>query len=110
MTARLLDFAPTAWQAYQGLRAGEISDPLKQALEQLADDPELVRADPHTHRYPLVERQLRHAGEVWGLLVKAPGGARWLVLWREIAPVIEIGYIGSVPADSVPVDSGVQPK
>ena len=101
MTTRLLDFAPSAWQAYQGLRAGEIGHRLKRALEQLADDPELVRAGPHTHRYPLIERQLRHAGEVWGVLVKAPGGARWLVLWREIATVIEIGYIGSIPGGSV---------
>ncbi len=101
MSTRLLDFAPTAWQAYQGLRAGDIGRPLKQALVQLADDPDLVRADPHTQRYPVVERQLRHAGEVWGLLLKAPGGTRWLVLWREIATVIEIGYIGSVPSNSV---------
>jgi hypothetical protein len=101
LTTRLLDFAPTAWQAYQGLRAGEIGRSLKRALEQLADDPELVRADRHTQRYPLVERQLRHAGEVWGVLVRVPGGARWLVLWREIATVIEIGYIGLVPDGSI---------
>ena len=101
MTTRLLDFAPAAWQAYQGLRAGEFGHPLKQALKQLADDPALVRADPRTQRYLLVERRLRRAGEVWGLLLSAPGGAHGLVIWREIASVIEIGYIGLVPDGSV---------
>lgn len=96
---RLLDFAPAAWQAYQGLRAGEIGGRLKQALEQLADDPALVRADPRSCRYMIVEKRLRHAAEVWGLRLDARDGAHWLVVWRETASVIEIGYIGSAPGD-----------
>lgn len=97
MTARLLDFAPAAWQAYQSLRAGELGSRLKQALEQLADDPAVARADPRSSRYPIIEKQLRQAPQVWGLTVGAPDGTRWLVIWREIAPVIEIGYIGPAP-------------
>jgi hypothetical protein len=94
LTARLLDFAPAAWQAYQRLRAGELGSRLKQALEQLADDPAHARADPRSSRYLIIERRLRQAPQVWGLLVDAPDGARWLVVWREIGSVIEIGYIG----------------
>jgi len=99
LTARLLDFAPAAWQAYQDMRADEIGRPLKQALERLAYDPALMRADPRSCRYLIVENQLRRSAEVWGLLLDAPGGARCLVVWREIAPVIEIGYIGSAPGE-----------
>ena len=97
MNARFLDFAPAVWQAYQRLRAGEAGSRLKQVLEQLADDPALVRADPRSCRYLLVEKQLRQAAEVWGLLLDAPGGTRWLVVWREMPWVVEIGYIGSAP-------------
>jgi hypothetical protein len=97
VTARLLDFAPSAWQAYQRLRADGTGGVLKQALVQLADDPTLVRADPRASRYVIVEKQLRQAPEVWGLFVDAPDGIRWLVAWREIGPVIEIGYIGPGP-------------
>ena len=97
MTARLLDFAPAAWQAYQRLRAGEIGSRLKRALERLADDPALVRAAPRSGRCLTVEKQLRQTPPVWALPVDAPGGARWLVVWRETAPVIEIGYIGPAP-------------
>jgi hypothetical protein len=94
LTARLLDFAPAAWQAYQRLRAGEIGNRLKQALEQLADDPALVRADPRSSRCLTIEKHLRQTPPVWALPVDAPDGARWLVIWREKAPVIEIGYLG----------------
>jgi hypothetical protein len=97
VTPRLLDFAPAAWQAYQRLRAGEVGSQLKQALEQLADDPALVRADPRSCRYLIIERQLPRAPQVWGLLVDAPDGVRWLIVWREEASVIEIGYIGLAP-------------
>jgi hypothetical protein len=99
LTARLLDFAPAAWQAYRDIRADDIGRPLRQALERLANDPALVRADPRSCRYLIVENQLGQAAEVWGLLVDAPGGARCLVVWREMAPVIEIGYIGSAPGE-----------
>jgi hypothetical protein len=97
LTARLLDFAPAAWQEYQRLRADDIGGRLKQVLEQLADDPALVRADPDSCRCPIIERQLRQAAEVWGLFLGAPGGDRWLVVWREMASVTEIGYVGSAP-------------
>jgi len=97
LTARLLDFAPAAWHAYQGLRADEIGSRLKQALEQLADDPALVRADSRSSRCMVIEKQLQHPAQVWGLPLDAPGGAHVLVVWREIGPVIEIGYIGPVP-------------
>jgi hypothetical protein len=96
LTTRLLDFAPAAWHAYQGLRADEIGSRLKQALEQLADDPALVRADARSSRCLVIEKQLRQAPQVWGLPVDAPDGAYVLVVWREIGPVIEIGYIGPV--------------
>jgi len=98
LTARLLDFAPAAWHAYQSLRAGEIGSRLRQALEQLADDPALVRADARSRRCLVIEKQLQQAAQVWGLPVDAPDGAHVLVVWREIGPVIEIGYIGPVPA------------
>jgi hypothetical protein len=97
LNARLLDFAPAAWQEYQRLRAGEIGGQVKQALEQLADDPALLRADPRSCRYLIVEKGLPRTAEVWGLLLDGPGGTRWLVIWREMASVIEIGYIGPVP-------------
>ena len=97
MTARLLDFAPAAWQAYQRLRADEMGSRLKQALEQLADDPALVRADARSSRCLVVEKQLKQAAQVWGLPVDAPDGAHVLVVWREIGPVVEIGYIGPAP-------------
>ena len=98
MTARLLDFAPAAWQAYQRLRAGEAGSRLKQALEQLADDPALVRADARASRCLIIEKQLGQTAQVWGLPVEAPDGAHWLLVWREIAHVIEIGYMGPLPS------------
>jgi hypothetical protein len=103
MTARLLDFAPAAWHAYQDLRAGGAGvagTGLKRALEQLADDPALVRADRRSTRYPIIEKQLRRGPQVWGLLVDAGDGTHWLVVWREMASAIEIGYIGPAPAGS----------
>jgi hypothetical protein len=98
LTARLLDFAPSAWQAYQGLRAAEAGGLLKQALLQLADDPSLVRADPRSSRYPMIEKQLKQAPQVWGLFIDAPDGTRWLVAWRELGAIIEIGYVGPAPS------------
>jgi hypothetical protein len=100
LTARLLDFAPTAWQEYQRLRAGDIGTRLKGVLEQLAEDPAIVHADPNSCRCLIIEKQLRQAAEVWGLFLGAPDGARWLVVWREMALVTEIGYIGSASPDS----------
>jgi len=97
LTAWLLDFAPTAWQAYRDLRAGELGSRLRQTLERLADDPAVMRADPRSTRYPIIEKQLRQAPQVWGLTLDSPDGTGWLVVWREIAPVIEIGYIGPAP-------------
>ena len=109
MTARLLDFAPSAWQEYQRLRADGTGSVLKQALEQLADDPTLVRTDPRSSRYAIIEKQLRQAPQVWGLFIDAPDGdgIRWLVAWREIGPVIEIGYIG--PGPSAQADANQDP-
>lgn len=94
MTPRLLDFAPAAWQAYQDLRAEELGNQLKQALKRLAEDPVAVRSDPRSRRYQIVEEQLQQPPQVWGLPVDAPDGTRWLVVWRETAQVIEIGYLG----------------
>lgn len=97
MTARLLDFAPAAWQAYQGQRACAMGGRLKQALERLTADPAAVRADHRARRYQIIEEQLGRPPEVWGLLLDDSDDTTWLVVWREIEPVIEIGYIG--PAD-----------
>jgi len=95
LTARLLDFAPAAWQEYQRVRAVEIGSRLRHALERLADDPALVRADPRSGRCLIIEKQLRQAPPVWALPVDGPDGGYWLVVWREIAQVIEIGYLGT---------------
>jgi len=94
LTPKLLDFAPAAWQAYQGQRAHAMGSRLKQALERLTADPASVRADPRARRYQIIEEQLRQPPEVWGLLLDAADDTRWLVVWREIEQVIEIGYIG----------------
>lgn len=100
MTGRLLDFAPAAWQAYQRRRAGELGGALKRALQRLTEDPAAVRAGPRAQRYQIVEDQLRQPPPVWGLVIDAPGGTRWLIVWREMAPVIEIGYIGPAPGQA----------
>lgn len=100
MTPGLLDFAPAAWEAYQGLPAGAVSDEIKRALERLAADPAAVRADPRSHRYQIVEERLPQPVQVWGLPVDMPGGDHWLVVWREGASAIEIGYIGAAPGDA----------
>jgi hypothetical protein len=97
VTGRLLDFAPAAWQAYQGLPAGETAEMVKSALQRLAADPAAVRADPNSRRHQVIEERLAQAAQVWGLPVDAPGGSRWLVVWREVANVIEIGYVGPAP-------------
>ena len=97
MTPRLLDFCPAAWQAYQGLPAGELRSRVKQALERLADDPAATRADPRSRRHQIIEERVKQAAQVWGLPVDAPGGSLWLVVWREVANVIEIGYLGLAP-------------
>ena len=97
MTPRLLDFSLAAWQAYRGLPPGELRSTVKRALEQLAEDPAAVRADSRSHRHPIIEERLQQADQVWGLPVDAPGGSRWLVVWREVIHVIEIGYIGPAP-------------
>jgi hypothetical protein len=96
VTARPLDFAPAAWQAYRGLPS-ELAGQVKGALEWLAADPAAVRADPRSRRHQILEERLRQAAQVWGLPVEAPGGGRWLVVWREVPNVIEIGYIGPAP-------------
>jgi hypothetical protein len=100
LTTRLLDFAPAAWQAYQGQRAHAMGSRLKQALEWLTADPAAVRADQRARRYQIIEELLGKPPEVWGLLLDASDDSSWLVVWREIEPVIEIGYNG--PADGKP--------
>jgi hypothetical protein len=93
----LLDFAPAAWQEYQRQRASELGARLRQALERLTENPEAVRADQRSRRYQIIEDALHEAPEVWGLFVDTPGSAEWLVVWRETARVVEIGYIGPAP-------------
>ncbi len=61
------------------LRAGEIASLLKHALHQLADHPALVRAGPRSSRYLIIEKHLRQAPQVCGLLVDAlTAPAGWL--------------------------------
>jgi hypothetical protein len=94
VTAMLLDFAPPAWEAYQGQRANELGARLKQALERLTENPAAVCAEPGSRRYQVIEDALREGPEVWGMPVYAPDGSPWLVVWRGSARVVEIGYIG----------------
>jgi hypothetical protein len=106
--SRLLDFAPAAWDRYQSLGAcgaDELGKGLKRALERLAEDPEAVRADPGCRRYHIVEERLQKGPRVlrppvWGLQVDAPDGTGWLVVWREMPHVIEVGYIGPAPGSA----------
>jgi hypothetical protein len=98
MNSLLLDFAPSAWEEYQAQRASELGGRLRCALERLTEDPESARAGAGSRRYRVIEDGLQQAPEVWGMAVEAPGGAGWLVIWREMARVIEIGYIGPAPA------------
>jgi hypothetical protein len=97
MTSLLLDFAPAAWDEYQRQRAGDMGARLRRALERLTEDPEGVRAEAGSRRYQVVEDGLQQAPEVWGMTVEAPDSVLWLVIWREMARVIEIGYIGPAP-------------
>ena len=108
MTPRLLDFSPAAWRAYQGLPAGELRSQVKQALERLAYDPAAMRTEPRSRRHQVIEERLKLTAQVWGLPVDASGGSPWLVVWREVANVIEIGYIGLAPEDKgqAPEDPG----
>jgi hypothetical protein len=62
----LLDFAPAAWQAYQGLPAGELSSQVREALQRLAADPAAVRAGPASCRYQIIEERLPQGAQVWG--------------------------------------------
>lgn len=98
MNSLLLDFAPAAWEEYQRQRASELGARLRQALERLTENPETVRAEPGSRRYQIIEDTLQQAPEVWGMLVQAPDATGWLVVWREMARVIEIAYIGPQPA------------
>lgn len=100
----LLDLAPAAWDTYQSLRSNgeELGEQIKQKLERLIDDPAAVRAGAGSRRYQLVERTLGRGPQVWSLPVVAPGSDTWMIVWREMPNVIEIGYIGPAPAQSAP--------
>jgi hypothetical protein len=100
----LLDLAPSAWEAYQSLRANdeELSGRIKQQLEQLLDDPEAVRAGAGSRRYQIVESRLGGGPQVWSLRVAAAESDTWMIVWREMPNVIEIGYIGPAPAPCTP--------
>lgn len=102
MTGLLLDFAPSAWEAYQRQRDDELGIRIRQALERLADDPTAVCADPRSRRYQVIEEALRQRPEVWGTPVDAPDGSSWMVVWRWTERVVEVGYIGPAPGHPAP--------
>lgn len=99
----LLDLTPAAWEAYQSLRANgkELGERIKQQLERLIEDPAAVRAGSGSRRYQIVERRLG-GPQVWSVPVLAPDSDTWMIVWREMPNVIEIGYIGPAPAPSTP--------
>lgn len=100
----LLDFTAAAWEAYQSVRSDgkELGERIKQQLERLIDDPAAVRADAGSRRYQIVERRLGGGPQVWSLPVVVPDGDTWMIVWREMSNVIEIGYIGPAPAPPTP--------
>ena len=98
MTGRLIDFCPTAWRAYQSVRPTENGLAIRHALEQIASESALVRAELPAVRYQVVEEQLPRSAEVWGLPVDGFDGTQWLIVWREQPYVVEIGHIGAAPA------------
>ncbi len=100
----LLDLTPAAWEAYQSLRSNgkELGERIKQQLERLVDDPAAVRASAASRRYQIVERRLGGGPQVWSLPVVAPDSDTWMIVWREMPNVIEIGYIGPAPAPATP--------
>ena len=98
----LFDLTAPAWEAYQSLRAngGELAEHIKHGLEWLIEDPAAVRAHPACRRYQIIERRLGGGPQVWGLPVAAANGDSWLIVWRQMPHVIEIGYIGPAPASA----------
>lgn len=101
MTSLLLDLAPAAWETYRGARAGgdpDLGARLKRALERLIEDPAALRADPDSRRYRVVEERLREGPPVWGLHVRPAAGPPWIIVWRQMPQVVEVGYIGPAPA------------
>lgn len=97
MTVRLIDFSPAAWQAYQAVKATENGPVIRQALEQIASSSALVQTGLAPVRYKVVEERLARTPEVWGLPVDGQDGSRWLIMWREMPYVVEIGHIGAAP-------------
>jgi hypothetical protein len=88
-----LRLAPEPWAWYLALRSTDPSSVLgrrvKQALEQLRDDPGAAKAD--SRRYP--------RANLWALPLAGPDEARWLILWRLERGVIWVPYIGLAPGE-----------
>jgi hypothetical protein len=97
MSARLIDFSPSAWQAYQAVRITQDGPVIREALEQIASTSALERADLAPVRYEVVEERLPRTPEVWGVPVDGADGTAWLIIWREMPYVVEIGHIGTAP-------------
>ena len=98
----LLDLSAPAWETYQSLRAdgGELAERVKQGLEWLVEDPAAVRAHSGSQRYQIIERWLGEGPQVWSLPVAGPEGDSWIIVWRQMSQVVEVGYIGRAPVPS----------
>jgi hypothetical protein len=92
-----LDLEPTALATYRELRSdptSELGKLVRDVLARLRDNPAALRANRAATRF---------SNGVWGFLIEAPDGRRWLIAWDEIPPdLIKVHYIGLAPGEALP--------